>query len=156
MSEDCVFEKYYREIRAKDGAIERIETRVPAHFNFAYDVVDWFAERTPDKPALLHKSIDGVLTEFTFGDMKRRSDEAAIALSEVGVGRGDAVMLLLKRRYEFWIAMLALHKLGAIAVPTSHMVSGPCKGNPVRELGAHLREGGDCRARQLRDPDRSR
>lgn len=123
MSEDCVFEKYYREIRTKDGTIERIETRVPAHFNFAYDVVDWFAERTPDKPALLHKSIDGVLTEFTFGDMKRLSDEAAIVLSEVGVCRGDAVMLLLKRRYEFWIAMLALHKLGAIAVPTSHMVS---------------------------------
>ncbi|MBR6018939.1 MAG: AMP-binding protein [Lachnospiraceae bacterium] len=123
MSEDYVFEKYYREIRAKDGAIERIETSVPAHFNFAYDVVDWFAERTPDKPALLHKSINGALTEFTFGDMKRLSDEAAIALSEVGVCRGDAVMLLLKRRYEFWIAMLALHKLGAIAVPTSHMVS---------------------------------
>ena len=118
-----IYEDYYREIRSEDGEITGIETTVPPHFNFAYDVVDRFAADDPTKPALVHKAIDGTLTEFSFGELKRLSDEAATALRRVGVNRGTAVMLLLKRRYEFWIAMLALHKLGAIAVPTSHMVS---------------------------------
>ena len=118
-----IYEQYYREIKAPDGSIERIETSVPPHFNFAYDVIDRIALETPAKPAMEHIGIDGTVTEFSFGDLKRLSDEAAVAFRRLGVGRGTAVMLLMKRRYEFWIAMLALHKLGAIAVPTSHMVS---------------------------------
>ncbi len=118
-----LYEQYYRETAAPDGSIGRVVTTVPPHFNFAYDVIDRFALDDPAKPAMVHKSIEGTVTEFSFGDLKRLSDEAAVALSGLGVGRGTAVMLLLKRRFEFWIAMLALHKLGAIAVPTSHMVS---------------------------------
>ena len=118
-----IYEQYYREITASDGNIERIETYVPPHFNFAYDVIDRIAEDDSDKPAMEHIGIDGTVTGFSFGDLKQLSDEAAVALRRLGVGRGTAVMLLMKRRYEFWIAMLALHKLSAIAVPTSHMVS---------------------------------
>ena len=117
------YEEYYREICSSDGTIEHIETRIQEHFNFAYDVVDRIASEEPEKLALLHKSCDGTVTRFTFGDISLLSDLAASALESKGIGPGIAVMLLLKRRYEFWIAMMALHKLGAIAVPTSHMVS---------------------------------
>ena len=118
-----IYEDYYREITAADGTIQGVETRFDEHFNFAYDVVDRHARECPEKLALVHRSTDGVDTRYTFADMKRLSDKAANALRAKGIGRGDAVMLLLKRRAEFWIAVLALHKLGAIAVPTSHMVS---------------------------------
>ncbi|MBR5713009.1 MAG: AMP-binding protein [Lachnospiraceae bacterium] len=118
-----IYEEYYREITGPDGRVERIETTVPENFNFAYDVTDRFAAERPDKPAMLHIGIDGSVTRFTFGDLKRYSDTAAWSLAKLEVGAGTPVMLLLKRRSEFWIAMLALHKLGAIAVPTSHMVS---------------------------------
>lgn len=118
-----IYEDYYREITAADGTIQSVETRFDEHFNFAYDVVDRHARECPEKLALVHRSTDGVDTRYTFADMKRLSDKAANALRAKGIGRGDAVMLLLKRRAEFWIAVLALHKLGAVAVPTSHMVS---------------------------------
>ncbi len=117
------YKEYYHEILSEDGTVMRIETQVPPHFNFAYDVIDRYAGECSDKPAMVHIALDGTFTSFSFGDLKRLSDTAAKAFSELGIGRGTAVMLLLKRRYEFWISMLALHKLGAIAVPTSHMVS---------------------------------
>ena len=118
-----IYEDYYREITDEDGRICGIETQWGPHFNFAYDVIDRFAKESPEKPALLHLSALGEVTRFTFADMKRLSDKAANALKKLGIGKGMPVFLLLKRRYEFWIAILALHKLGAIAVPTSHMVS---------------------------------
>ena len=117
------YEEYYREIRSADGTIVRIETHVPSDFNFAYDVIDRYAEHTPDKQAMVHKSLEGTITRFTFGDLKLLSDKAAVAFERLGIGKGVPVMLLLKRRYEFWVSVLALHKLGAVAVPTSHMVS---------------------------------
>ena len=119
----AIYENYYREIKDNSGKITDIEIRYPDDFNFAYDVVDRFAEESPDKLALIHRSAEGKDTRFTFGDLKRLSDKAANGLKELGVGKNDSVMLLLKRRYEFWISILALHKLGAVAIPTSHMVS---------------------------------
>ena len=118
-----IYQEYYREITSPDGTVTGIETRWDGHFNFAYDVIDRFANEAPDRLALVHKSTLGTITNYTFGDMKRLSDRAANALAALGIGRGTPVFLLLKRRAEFWIAILALHKLGAIAVPTSHMVS---------------------------------
>ncbi|MBO4787718.1 MAG: AMP-binding protein [Lachnospiraceae bacterium] len=118
-----IYEDYYTEITAADGTIQNIETRYDEHFNFAYDVVDRHARECPEKLALVHRSTDGIVTRYTFADIKRLSDKAANAFLAQGIGRGDAVMLLLKRRAEFWVAIVALHKLGAVAVPTSHMVS---------------------------------
>ena len=118
-----IYEDYYREITDGNGRICGINTQWGPHFNFAYDVIDRFAKESPDKPALLHLSALGEVTRFTFADMKRLSDKAANALRALGIKKGMPVFLLLKRRYEFWISILALHKLGAIAVPTSHMVS---------------------------------
>ncbi len=131
-----IFEKYYREIPGADGSVAEIETLYEENFNFAYDVVDRFAESEPDRLALVHKSVDGIVTRFSFGNLKKLSDTAASAMQRLGIGKGMPVFLLLKRRFEFWIAILALHKLGAIAVPTSHMVSSEDIRERCRKAGA--------------------
>ncbi len=118
-----IYERYYKEIKDGSGKINKIETSFGDDFNFAYDVVDEYARLSPEKTALIHRSSDGVRTVFTFGEMKTLSDKASCAFRKLGIGKGDPVMLLMKRRYQFWISIIALHKLGAVAVPTSHMVS---------------------------------
>ena len=96
---------------------------VPDNFNFAYDVMDAWAAEQPDKLALLWTDDEDNCIRFTFNDLKEQSDRAASYFSSLGIGRGDVVMLILKRRYEFWLSMLALHKLGAVAVPATHMLT---------------------------------
>ncbi|MBO5551247.1 MAG: AMP-binding protein [Lachnospiraceae bacterium] len=118
-----IYEDYYKEIKDSQGNITDIEFTCDDNFNFAYDVMDRFAKEAPDQLALLHKTAEGRITRFSFEDMRRLSDKAANALRKIGISAGDSVMLLLKRRYEFWISILAIHKLGAVAIPTSHMVS---------------------------------
>lgn len=99
------------------------ELKIPKNFNFAYDVVDAWAETHPDKEALFWTNDQGAERKFTFSDLKDLSDKAASFLSSLGIGRGDKVMLILKRRFQFWISMLALHKLGAIAIPATHLLT---------------------------------
>jgi acetyl-CoA synthetase len=131
-----IYEDFYKEIKDAQGRIVDVELSYGEDFNFAYDVMDRFASEVPGELALLHKTADGKVTRFTFGDIKRLSDKAANALKGLGVGRGDSVMLLLKRRYEFWISILAIHKLGAVAIPTSHMVSAEDIRERIRLSGA--------------------
>ncbi len=97
--------------------------RIPKKFNFAYDVADEMARRWPDRTALVWCDENGAEAKFTFGEMKRRSDKAANFLKGLGVRKGDPVMLILKRRYEFWFCSLALHKLGAICIPATHLLT---------------------------------
>ncbi|MDC7292262.1 AMP-binding protein [Butyrivibrio sp. DSM 10294] len=118
-----IYEDYYKEITGKNGEIIKIETSVTPHFNFAYDVMDRLALENPDGTAMVHVSAEGARTVFSYADIKRLTDKAANAFMSLGINRHDSVMLLLKRRYEFWISILALHKIGAVAIPTSHMVS---------------------------------
>ena len=96
---------------------------VPENFNFSYDVMDVWAESNPDKLALLWTDEEDECIRFTFKDLKEQSDRTAAYFQSLGIGHGDVVMLILKRRYEFWLSMLALHKLGAIAVPATHMLT---------------------------------
>lgn len=96
---------------------------IPENFNFAYDVIDAWAEETPDKLALLWTSERGEELRFTFKDLKEQTDQAAAYLQSLGIGHGDKVMLILKRHYQWWLAMIALHKLGAIAIPATHMLT---------------------------------
>jgi len=102
---------------------EHLEFIIPEHFNFAYDVMDAWAEEAPDKLALLWTNDEGVEHRATFGQLKAESDQAAAYLQRLGIGKGDPVMLILKRRYEWWIAMLALHKLAAVVIPATHMLT---------------------------------
>lgn len=95
---------------------------VPDNFNFAYDVVDRYAEEVPGKRALVWCDDNGNEKILNFADMKLQSDKVANFLRNLGVKKGDKVMLTLKGRYEFWFSLLALHKIGAIAVPATHML----------------------------------
>ncbi len=92
-------------------------------FNFAYDVVDEWARIEPDRKALLWTNEAGDVKQFTFADIKRESDKTAAYFQQLGIGRGDMVMLIMKRRYQFWFAITALHKLGAVAIPATHLLT---------------------------------
>ena len=96
---------------------------VPEAFNFAYDVVDEYARLEPGKMAIVWCDERGKEATFTFGQLKEASDRAANLLRSLGIRKGDPVMLILKRRYEFWFCLLALHKLGAIAIPATHLLT---------------------------------
>lgn len=102
---------------------ENFRIVVPERFNYAYDVVDAMAAEEPDRTALVWCDESGDEATFSFGDLKERSDRAAALFAELGIGRGDAVMLILRRRYEYWFCLLALHKLGAVAIPATHLLT---------------------------------
>lgn len=96
---------------------------IPDNFNFAYDVVDEWAKTNPDKIALNWSNEEGEHINFSFKDIKDQSDKAASYFQSLDLGKGDMVMLILKRRYEFWIAIIGLHKIGAIAIPATHLLT---------------------------------
>ena len=102
---------------------KHLEFIIPENFNFAYDVMDVWAEEAPDKLALLWTNDQGEEIRATFRDLKEQSDQAAAYLQSLGIGKNDPVMLILKRRYEWWVVMLALCKLGAIVIPATHMLT---------------------------------
>ena len=91
-------------------------------FNFAFDLVDALADKNPEKLAMLHVSRDHTERRFTFKDMKRASNQCANYFKSLGIKKGDRVMLVLKRHYQFWFAMLGLNKLGAIAIPATNQL----------------------------------
>ncbi len=111
------------EFSSYDDFIRNYELKIPENFNFGYDVMDKIAEKTPDALALMWTNDEDEYYEITFGKMKELSDKAASFFLQCGVKRGDFVMLILQRRYEFWISMIALHKIGAVAVPATHMLT---------------------------------
>jgi acetyl-CoA synthetase len=101
---------------------EKFRIIAPANFNFGFDVVDVIAEKTPERIALVWCDEDGNEATFTFADIKLYSDKTANYFRSLGIGKGDPVMILLKRRYEYWFCLVALHKLGAIAIPANHLL----------------------------------
>lgn len=96
---------------------------IPENFNFAYDVMDALAEEKPEKLALLWTSERGEEVKTTFKEFKEQTDRTAAYLMSLGIGRGDKVMLILKRHYQWWLSMMALCKIGAIAIPATHMLT---------------------------------
>jgi len=96
---------------------------IPDNFNFAYDVIDVFAAQKGGERALVWCDEKGAEAIFTYAEIKTLSDKAANVLREAGIGKGDPVMLILKRRWEYWPVLLALHKLGAIAIPATHLLT---------------------------------
>ena len=106
----------------KDGVLTEIAFKNEEKFNFAFDVVDALGRRKPDKLAMLHISENGEEHRFTFKDMKKESARAANYFKSLGIKRGDRVMLVLKRHYQFWFSVLALHKIGAIAIPAPNQL----------------------------------
>ena len=108
---------------SQEDFIKNLKINVPENFNFGYDVVDAWAEEEPDKKALCWTNDHGEHIDFTFADLKRYTDQTASYFQSLGIGHGDMVMLILKRRYEFWYSTIALHKLGATVIPATHLLT---------------------------------
>ena len=102
---------------------EHLQFIIPENFNFAYDVMDEWAKEKPNKVALLWTSERGEEIKFTFQDLKEQTDRTAAYFIQLGIGHGDKVMLILKRHYQWWLSMLGLHKIGAVAIPATHMLT---------------------------------
>ena len=102
---------------------KNLEFIIPENFNFAYDVMDAWAEEKPDGLAILWTNDQGEEIRTTFAELKEQTDQAASYLQTLGVGKNDPVMLILKRHYEWWVIMLALCKIGAIVIPATHMLT---------------------------------
>lgn len=120
-----MIERFLRKssFESMDDYRQNLEYIIPEEFNFAYDVMDAWAEEAPDKLALLWTNDKGEERRFTFGDLKKESDRVAAYLTSLGIGKGDMVMLILKRRYQFWTSIIALHKIGAVAIPATFLLT---------------------------------
>ncbi len=106
----------------ENGLLQSIRFQNEDQFNFAFDIVDELGRTKPNKLAMIHVADDLTERRFTFRDIKRASAQAANYFKSIGVRAGDRVMLVLKRRYQFWFAILGLHKIGAIAIPATNQL----------------------------------
>ena len=118
-----IYQKYCTEIIDRQGGLKEFSLHYPQNFNFGYDVVDVIAGETPDKKALVWCNTENEEHIFTFADIREMSNRMANVFRAAGIGRGDRVLVVLKRHYEYWFAAVALHKLGAVMIPATHMLT---------------------------------
>ncbi|MGI6113413.1 MAG: AMP-binding protein, partial [Mahellales bacterium] len=111
-----------RDFDSYQDFVNNYKVRIPENFNFAYDVVDKIAKKSPDKTAIVWCNDEGQEKRITFFELMEYSNKAANFFKSIGVRKGDRVMVILKSRYEFWYCILGLHKLGAVCVPATHML----------------------------------
>ena len=116
------YHRFVDETLTEDGRLESVKFHYPENYNFAFDGLDALAEKLPDQRCMLHIDKHHQKREFTFAQMAAESRRAANYLASLGIGKGDRVMLVLKRRYQFWFILTALHRLGAVAVPASNQL----------------------------------
>ncbi len=121
-SEKLVCEKFVETKEDANGRLQSIQFKNTETFNFGFDIVDGIAEKYPEKLAMLHLDKYKNERRFTFKDIKRASNQVANYFTSLGIKRGDKVMLVLKRHYQFWFCMVALHKLGAVAIPATNQL----------------------------------
>ena len=120
--EPLVASRFVDTIEDEKGRLLHINFRNDEKFNFAFDIVDGIAKKHPEQLAMLHVADDFTERKFTFGEMSELSSRAANYLQSLGIGRGDKVMLVLKRHWQFWPAVLACHKLGAVVIPATNQL----------------------------------
>ena len=118
-----IYQKFCHEVFDEQGNLQKFTLDYPENFNFGYDVVDAIAKEEPHKKAMVWCNVENKERIFTFADIKAESNKMANVFCKAGIGRGDKVMLILKRHYEYWFAAVALHKLGAIMIPATHMLT---------------------------------
>ena len=118
-----IYKQYCHEITDEYGNLKELTLAYPDNFNFGYDIVDKIADEEPAKKALVWCNVEGEEHIFTFSDIRNYSNRMANVFRAAGIGHGDRVMLILKRHYEYWFAAVALHKLGAVMIPTTHMLT---------------------------------
>lgn len=122
MPEVGIAGKFISTGKDENGILDAIEFHNHEKFNFAYDIVDVLGKEQPDRLAMLHLSNEKEERRFTFKDIMEGSSKAANMFTKLGIKRGDRVMLVLKRHYQFWYSIIALHKIGAIVIPTTHLL----------------------------------
>ncbi|MDY6373268.1 MAG: AMP-binding protein [Bacteroidales bacterium] len=121
-----MLERFVKQTEFKSQADfeQNFKIKVPENFNFGYDVLDAWAAEAPDKVAMCWTNDHGKHIDFTYADLKDKTDRTASYFQSLGIGKGDKVLLILKRRYEFWYSIIALHKLGAVVIPATHLLTG--------------------------------
>ena len=119
---NLICHKFMDETLDENGNLKDIKFKYPENFNFAYDVLDALAEKKPNAPALIWLDRNHNRKDFSYKDISENSMRAANYLSLLGIKRGDRVMLVLKRHYQYWFILNALHRIGAIAVPVSNQL----------------------------------
>ena len=119
---DRVYRKWVSVEKNEHGTPVKVDFKNEEKFNFAFDIVDGIASSKPDKLAMLHISQDGTERRFTFDDISRASNQCANYFTSLGIKKGDRVLLVLKRHYQFWFAILGLHKIGAVAIPATNQL----------------------------------
>ena len=157
-----IYKRFCTEVLDEQGDLQKFSLHYPENFNFGYDVVDAIAAEDPGKTALVWCNTENEERTFTFGEIREQSDRYANVFRNAGIGRGSRVMLVLKRHYEYWFAVIALHKLGAIAIPATHMLTvkdyvyrlrmarvdailcTPCGDVPRKLRSAAVEAGADC------------
>ena len=123
MDMKLLHQKFCKETFGPTGVIKKFEPVYEEDFNFAYDVIDAIAKEEPARRAMVWCNVAGEKRTFTFGEMADYASRAARLFLDHGIHRGDRVMLVLKRHYQFWPAILGLHKIGAIAIPATHLLT---------------------------------
>ena len=118
-----IYQKFCKEVTDNEGNLKSISLDYPENFNFGYDVVDAVADIEPQKTALVWCNTENQEHIFTFSDVKKFSNQMANVFKKSGLKRGDRVMVVLKRHYEYWFAAVALHKLGITMIPATHMLT---------------------------------
>lgn len=108
---------------SQEDFVNNLKIKAPENFNFGYDVVDAWAKEQPNKRAICWTNDKGEHIDFSYADLKEKTDKTAAYFQSLGIGKGDMVMLILKRRYEFWYSIIALHKLGAVVIPATHLLT---------------------------------
>ena len=121
-TKERIYQKFIDVVENENGTPTSIQFKNTENFNFAFDLVDTLADKEPQKLAMLHISKDKTERRFTFKDIKKASAQCANYFKSLGIKKGDRVMLVLKRHYQFWFAMLGLNKLGAIAIPAPNQL----------------------------------
>ena len=121
-TKERIYQKFIDVVENENGTPTSIQFKNTENFNFAFDLVDALADKEPQKLAMLHISGDKTERRFTFKDIKKASAQCANYFKSLGIKKGDRVMLVLKRHYQFWFAMLGLNKLGAIAIPAPNQL----------------------------------
>lgn len=121
--DNLLYKKFVQETLDEEGRLQAIDFQIPEHFNFGFDVVDKLASKKPNKLAMLWESGEHEVRRFSFQDISKYSSKTANLFKQLGIRKGDRVMLILKRHYEFWFCMVALCKLGAVAIPATNQLT---------------------------------
>ena len=117
------YKRFVKEGFDENGILNKFEIDCPDNYNFGYDIIDKFGEIEPDRRALIHIDLQENRHDFSYSQLSKLSTQAANLFKSYGIKKGDKVMLVLKRNYQFWIAIIALIKLGAVAIPATHLLT---------------------------------